>query len=62
VNAAHARHPAWAGHLDALLQAGVELIYGDEVWPLHEPRSTPGRQLPWGGIVEAVERALKPGE
>lgn len=62
VNAAHTRHPAWRGHLEALRQAGVELIYGDDVWPLHEPRSGPGKHLPWSAIIEAVERALKPKE
>jgi len=61
VNAAHAQHPAWAGHLTALTQAGVELIYGDDVWPLHAPRSAPGRELPWPAIIQAVERALKTG-
>jgi hypothetical protein len=60
VNAAHARHPAWPGHLDALRQAGVELIYGEDVWPLHEPRSAPGKQLPWSAVIDAVDRALKP--
>ena len=62
VNAAHARHPAWPAHLDALRMAGVELIYGEDVWPLHEPRSAPGKQLPWSAIIETVERALKPSE
>jgi len=55
VNAAHARHPAWEGHLAALRSAGVVLIYGDDVWPLFEPRTgAPGRRLPWGAIMQAV--------
>jgi hypothetical protein len=58
VNAAHARHPAWGRHLDALRSAGVALIYGDDVWPLHEPRSAPGRPLPWGAVLDAVRQAL----
>ncbi|AYG03894.1 flavoprotein [Gryllotalpicola protaetiae] len=58
VNAAHARHPAWQGHLAALRGGGVHLVYGDEVWPLHEPRTRPGRELPWGSILVAVDRAL----
>jgi len=59
VNAAHARHPAWPGHLTTLRRAGVRLIYGDDVWPLHEPRSAPGRDLPWDAIMAAIE-AMRP--
>jgi phosphopantothenoylcysteine synthetase/decarboxylase len=58
VNAAHARHPAWQGHLDALRRSGVSLVYGPDVWPLHEPRSAPGRELPWSAVVEAVTSAV----
>lgn len=56
INAAHARHPAWGGHVAALRRAGVHLVMGDDVWPLHEPRSEPGREPPWAAIVEAIER------
>lgn len=58
VNAAHARHPAWAGHIATLRQAGVHVVYGDDVWPLHEPRSEPGRQLPWSAILDAINTAV----
>ena len=52
VNAGHARHPAWAGHLQTLRSAGVELVYGDDVWPLAEPRSVEDRRpLPWAAIL-----------
>lgn len=54
VNAAHVRHPAWAGHLAALRGAGVRLVYGEDVWPLHEPRAEPARHLPWDAILAAV--------
>lgn len=57
VNAAHARHPAWASHVDALRRAGVDLLLGDDVWPLHEPRSTPARDLPWALIRDRIRRA-----
>jgi Flavoprotein len=43
VNAAHARHPAWAGHVETLRRAGVELIE----WELLKPRAADGRELPW---------------
>jgi hypothetical protein len=61
VNAAHARHPSWDGHLDALRRAGVHLVYGDDVWPLHEPRSAPGRELPWSAVLDAVNAAVPVG-
>jgi phosphopantothenoylcysteine synthetase/decarboxylase len=59
VNAAHARHPAWPAHLRSLREAGVHLVYGDDVWPLHEPRSEAGRELPWAAILETIE-AVRP--
>ncbi len=59
VNAAHARHPAWAGHIDALAAAGVRLVYGEDVWPLAEPRqASPTRGLPWQAIIDTVDKAL----
>jgi hypothetical protein len=54
VNAAHAGQPAWSSHLAALRGSGVHLVYGDDVWPLHKPRSQPGRQLPWDAIAGAI--------
>ncbi|MFD9499648.1 flavoprotein [Streptomyces sp. NPDC060035] len=57
VNAAHARHPAWQGHIEALRQADVDLVYGPDVWPLYEPREGPEvRGLPWPTIVESIQR------
>jgi hypothetical protein len=61
VNAAHARHPAWAGHLAALRGAGVRLVYGEDVWPLHEPRSVPERDLPWAAILDEIRVATRAG-
>lgn len=56
VNAAHARHPAWEGHLAALRAGGVHLVYGEDIWPLHEPREAPpGRRLPWPAILDLVD-------
>ncbi|MFI2782587.1 flavoprotein [Streptomyces sp. ALB3] len=53
INAAHARHPAWEGHIEALRRAGVELVHGADVWPLYEPRQGPAlRELPWAAILE----------
>ena len=56
VNAAHTRHPAWAGHIAALRSAGVHLVYGADVWPLYEPREAPpDRHLPWPAILDLVD-------
>jgi hypothetical protein len=60
VNAAHAGQPAWDQHIAALSKAGVHLVYGDDVWPLHEPRNAPNRDLPWQSIREAIEQATIP--
>jgi len=56
VNAAHARHPAWSSHLARLRSAGVELVYGDHVWPLAEPRTAGERELPWAAILSAIKQ------
>ena len=59
INAAHARQPAWKGHLDALRAADVDLVYGEDVWPLYEPRQAPAeRQLPWRRILDLTEAAI----
>ena len=55
VNAAHARQPAWNDHLDRLRSVGVELIYGEHVWPLAEPRMAGPRELPWAAILSALK-------
>jgi hypothetical protein len=59
INAAHAGQPAWAGHIAALRGAGVHLVYGERVWPLHQPRSAPGRHLPWNAILDAIKTAIE---
>ncbi|MCM1975322.1 flavoprotein [Streptomyces sp. G1] len=60
VNAAHARHPAWQHHIDALQAGGVRVIYGPEVWPLFEPREAPaGRELPWRAVLDAVDEVVR---
>jgi len=59
VNAAHVAHPAWDEHLAALTKAGVHLVYGDDVWPLHQPGTSAGRPLPWQAILMAIEDAVR---
>jgi hypothetical protein len=58
VNAAHARQPFWEMHIQNLRRVGVDLLYGDDVWPLHEPRSAPGRDLPWSAMLDAIEKVV----
>ncbi|MEV2247063.1 flavoprotein [Streptomyces sp. NPDC049970] len=60
VNAAHVRHPAWAGHVAALRKAEVEIVEGPDVWPLHEPREGPAvRELPWDTVLASVTRLTR---
>lgn len=60
INAAHARQPSWDSHISALTRAGVHLVMGEDVWPLHEPRSAPGKQLPWDAIIATIISAVQP--
>jgi hypothetical protein len=56
VNAAHARQPAWRNHLANVRSAGVDLIYGDHVRPLAEPRQPGARELPRAALLGAAKR------
>ena len=56
INAAHARQPAWTSHIANLRLAGVDLIYGDDVWPLAEPRQAGPRELPWTAVLAAAKQ------
>jgi 3-polyprenyl-4-hydroxybenzoate decarboxylase len=58
VNAAHARQVSWASHLAGLRAVGVHLVFGEEVWPLREPRMTSVRDLPWAPIRHVIEQAI----
>lgn len=59
INTAHASQPAWDTHIAALRSVGAHLVYGDDVWPLHSPRSAPAGPLPWDAIQQAIlERSL----
>ena len=60
MSTAYVGHPAWAGHLAALRRVGVEVIYGEDVWPLYPPGEEPDRPLPWDLILAAADR-LAPG-
>ncbi|MBE1466115.1 hypothetical protein H4W33_005127 [Kibdelosporangium phytohabitans] len=59
VNAGHANHPAWDGHIATLTRAGVRMVMGEDIWPLHKPRSSPGKELPWGAILDAIVSAVE---
>lgn len=62
INAAHAGHPAWVDHIRTLRNANVRLVYGEDIWPLHQPRSAPGRVLPWKAILREIHAAVTPNE
>ena len=55
ITAAHARQPAWNDHLDRLRSVGVDLVYGEHVWPLAEPRTRAARELHRGAILSAIK-------
>lgn len=57
INAGHARQPAWNEHIAQLHRAGVNLIYGDDVWPLAEHGAGP-RELPWMAILQRVRQYI----
>ncbi|MEE4490010.1 flavoprotein [Streptomyces sp. BE230] len=58
VNAAHVRHPAWRGHIDALLKADVYLVHSPDGWTQYEPREGPEvQELHWIRIVRSLEQA-----
>ncbi|MEV0597639.1 flavoprotein [Nonomuraea cavernae] len=57
-NRAHAAHPAFQEHVGKLRSWGVEVLFGPEVYPLHEP-GTGSRYLhlfPWGRALDCLTR------
>jgi phosphopantothenoylcysteine synthetase/decarboxylase len=61
-NKAHAAHPAFVENVERLRSWGVTVLFGQDVYPLHDPGT--GSQFlhlyPWGKVLEAVEEE-KPG-
>jgi phosphopantothenoylcysteine synthetase/decarboxylase len=49
VNGAQAKHPAWQRSVEILLAAGVEVLHGEEVYPMHPPGQGPQHLhlFPW---------------
>ncbi|MEV7971428.1 flavoprotein [Sphaerisporangium sp. NPDC088356] len=55
-NRAHAAHPAFLEHIDKLRSFGVDVLFGPEVYPLHEP-GTGSRYLdifPWDQALDGL--------
>jgi phosphopantothenoylcysteine synthetase/decarboxylase len=55
-NRAHAAHPAFTDNIGKLRSWGVTVLFGPEVYPLHEP-GTGSRYLhlfPWATAVQAI--------
>jgi hypothetical protein len=63
-NDAHAAHPAFAENIAKLRSWGVTVLFGSDVYPLHEP-GTGGRYLslfPWAEAADAIsQQAPDPG-
>lgn len=60
-NKAQAAHPAFEENIARLRSWGVTVLYGPEVYPLHEPGQggqTTAR-FPWHLTLEALERKMK---
>jgi 3-polyprenyl-4-hydroxybenzoate decarboxylase len=53
VNAAHARHPAWEGHIATLRGAGVHVL-----WPPGDP--SPAAEPSWSAVLDAANAAVRP--
>lgn len=54
MNAAQARHPALLPNVERLRSAGVTVLFGDDVYPLHEPRQGGQHEYPWTMALDAV--------
>ncbi len=57
-NRAHAAHPAFTENIGKLRSWGVTVLFGPDVYPLHEP-GTGSRYVhlfPWAMAVEAIRR------
>ena len=58
LNVAQARHPAFQRSVEVLTQAGVRVLLGPDVYPLHEP-GTGSQYLdvyPWHLTLQALRR------
>jgi phosphopantothenoylcysteine synthetase/decarboxylase len=57
-NKAHAAHPAFVENVERLRSWGVKVLFGSDVYPLHEP-GTGSNYLhlyPWGMVVEVLDQ------
>jgi phosphopantothenoylcysteine synthetase/decarboxylase len=60
LNAAQARHPAFGRSVDLLRDAGVTVLLGPDVYPLHQP-GTGSKYLdayPWHLTLDALKRGF----
>ncbi|MDA3627417.1 flavoprotein [Saccharopolyspora sp. WRP15-2] len=58
INATQVRHPAWQSHVDTLRATGTHVLL-DEEFAMHGPRSGQAPEIPWSGILDAVEDAVQ---
>ncbi|MGJ7905518.1 flavoprotein [Actinopolyspora sp. H202] len=58
ITAAHTNHPAWPGHLATLRDGDVELLYGEDIWPIHPTGTEPQPPYPWETILATIDRKV----
>lgn len=56
MNAAQARHPALLPNIQRLQGADVKVLFGPDVYPLHEPRQGGKHEYPWNLTLDVLER------
>ena len=63
-NRAHAAHPAFAENVAKLRSWGVRVLFGPDVYPLHDPGTGSSylHLFAWAKTIEAVEDGIRDGE
>jgi hypothetical protein len=56
MTAAQARHPALPMSVRVLRDAGISVLFGDDVFPLRGPRQGDASRFPWEATLDALER------
>lgn len=63
-NRAHAAHPAFIENVAKLRSWGVTVLFGPDVYPLHDPGTGSSylHLFPWAKTIEAIEHGNRDGE
>jgi phosphopantothenoylcysteine synthetase/decarboxylase len=64
INAAQAKHPAFAQSIETLRQCGVHMLYGEGAYEVHEPGMGAGciHLFPWQLALRKVSEAHDPSQ